>query len=228
MERGILVMDTPYYSCTLLNGEVSTGSTKNTVNVDLNYSNLYRVLFSTSSGSLQRKAQEERWEVLKANPDLLNVMVHYMNYLEKTSKYTTRDYTQKRLFNEILSGKWGKMLQVEFPKFPKRTQEIILFYMAESKRMTTKHGLLESVISKIFNYRSDRVTFYYDTFKRIFYIFMVDEKTDEYSNILKLCKYLFADFLLKIEVRWNCYPVIFDKSIYTIAEEGTQRCATII
>lgn len=214
-----------YYSCILPPLDSPDSENDNAVSADLNYSSLFRVLFNVSGKTESREEQEKRWAVLKKQPYLLNVLMHYVIEIEKMSEYTEKDYAKRKIYREICEGERGEFLQREFAEIPEKVQDIILFYMTESEKSDGRYSYFEKVITKIFG---DNVTFYFDTVKNIYYIAVTDEKTDGYERIFKICKFLFLDIFLKTEIKWNCYPVVFDKNIFVIADEGTQRCGTII
>ncbi|MDE5771655.1 MAG: hypothetical protein K2I06_08545 [Ruminococcus sp.] len=214
-----------YYSCILPPLDSPDCEYDNAVSVDLNYSSLFRVLFNVSGQEESREEQEKRWDVLKKQPYLLNVLVHYVSEIEKMSLYTKKDYEKRKIYREICDGRRSEFLQREFVKISEKIQDIILFYMTESEKSDGRRSCFEDVMTKIFG---DNVTFYFDTVKNIYYIAVIDEKNDEYERVFKICKFLFLDIFLKTEIKWNCYPVVFDKNIFRIADEGEQRCGTII
>lgn len=214
-----------YYSCVLPPLDSPESAHRNAVVKDLNYSSLFRILFAGSENNMSREEQEKRWSVLRKQPYLMNVLVHYVSEIEKMSLYTKKDYEKRRICNEIYEGRRGDFLRREFPEIPEETQDIILFYMTESEKSDGRNSYFENAVIKIFG---DNVTFYFDTVKNIYHIALIDQKTEEYTRILEICKFLFLDILMKTEIHWNCYPVVFDKNIFVIADEGTQRCGTII
>ncbi len=214
-----------YYSCILPPFDSLDSEYDNVVSVDLNYSSLFRILFNVSGEAENREEQEKRWAVLRKQPYLLDLLMHYVIEIEEISMYTEKDYAKRKVCREICEGKRGEFLQHEFTEISKKVQDIILFYMTESEKSDGRQSYFEKVITKIFG---DNVTFYFDTVKNIYYIAVIDEKNDEYEHIFKVCKFLFLDIFLKTEIKWNCYPVVFDKNIFVITDEGTQRCGTII
>ncbi len=210
-----------YYSCILPPLDSPDYECENAVIVDLNYSNVFRVIFAEES----REEQEKRWVLLRKQPYLLNILVHYVIEIEKMSLYTEKDYEKRKIYREISEGGRGDFLQREFPEIPEKIQDIILFYITESEKSDSRHSCFEDVIIKIFG---DNVTFYFDTVKNVYHVSLTDKKTEESERILEVCSFLFLDIFLKTEIHWNCYPVVFDKNIFVIADEGTQRCGTII
>ena len=214
-----------YYSCILPPLDSSDCEHDNDVQVDLNYSSLFRILFNVTGKTESREEQVERWSVLRKQPYLLNILIHYVIEIEKMSLYTEKDFEKRKIYREIYDGRRGSFLQCEFAKISGSIQDIILFYMTEYEKSDRRQSCFEKVMTKIFG---DDTTFYFDTVKNVYYIALTHEKSSEYESIFNLCKFLFLDMFLKTEIRWKCYPVVFDRNFFVIADEGTQRCGTII
>ena len=68
----------------------------------------------------------------------------------------------------------------------------------------------------------------YDRIKKILYVSLTADGTQENIKAENICRYFFADLLLDIRVRWRNYPVVIDRTCYAIVSEGEQLCSTLV
>lgn len=218
-----------YYSLKPLDGKIP--QRENISEIDLNVSNSFRIFFSVNKneedGSV-RDNQMNRWNFISSHSEEMNIIAHLLKEIEKESRYSSYDIACKKIYDDIINGKYGKypieFFRNEDEKY-QMAQEIILYYLIKKNHNDKRQDYFQYTLKNIF---LNKVIFYFDKVKKILFISFIAEGTEENKLIYEVCRYFFADILINIEVRWRCYPVILDKTDYVIMAENKQLCGTII
>ena len=214
------------YAYTLLPDEVLLQRTDNMKILDLNVSSHFHVLFPDACDTLEQQMQ--RWEQIKSNVFGMDLIAHLIVHAEQVAQKSELDYYQERVMTQLRNGVYGTLPKHFFinqdPQL-ESARKCILNHLAIQEKYGNKSDLFESVLKEIFG---KQIIFYFDTIKRKLYTVLIPEKTERYEQIVSVCIYLFADILIPVEVRWNCYPVIIGKTYYVAAAENEQRCGTIV
>lgn len=201
-------------------------SGKNSVEIDLNQSSDFGILFRSSRNVESREFQFERLEFLKKHPEQLNIIAYVTRKLSSISELTMNDIECIMTYSEIIAGDYGEEPIAFFEKEVNTIEvEKILYYLVQKKHNNKREDYFESVLKNLFD---NKVYFYFDKLKKKLYVSFVAEGTPRNKSIFNICKYFFADILLETEVRWRVYPAIIGITDYIIACEGEQLCGTII
>lgn len=217
------------YRYTLDPYSVHTVSDSEVSEIDLHYSSdfciLFNGLFDQDDEEIRQK-QMNRLMFLETHSDIQNFIAHFTRKICTIKSFSVYDMECFKTLQEVIDGEYGEKAELFFKKCVQtNVAEIILWFLVQKRNNNSRNDYFESVLNCIFH---DKVFFYFDKIKKILFVSFLDEKTQQNSDIFEICKYLFADLLLHIEVRWRVYPVILDKNNYIIASEGEQLCGTII
>ena len=129
-------------------------------------------------------------------------------------------------YYSILDGSFGELVAGYFKNSNySYQQERILYHIISRERTGMRSDEFRSILVELF---PDGVTFYYNKFENTIYVSFVAVGNDEQRETYEVCKFLFADLLMDIQVRWNLYPHIIGNKNSVIAKEDEQRCGTIV
>lgn len=222
-------MNEVYYYYTLAPCSCEVPHYENLSEIDLNISADYRIIFAgINDGQAynSRDSQLKRFEFVKNNSDVMNITAHFLSEIKKAADYNSYDIESSAMYEAVQNGEYGEY-PIDFFNQEKycHAQEIIIYYLIQKKYNNKRTDYFQCALTDIF---LCRVTYYFDSLKKILYISFISPETPENRLIFDICRYLFADLLMNIEVRWNSYPLIINETSYAVAGEGEQSCGTII
>ncbi len=201
---------------------------KNLSEIDLNVSMDYGIVFAglTDGQENSRDLQLKRLDFISNNTDVMNLIAHFLKEIKKTADYNSYDIESKIMYDAVQNGEYGEY-PIEFFRQKKysQEQEILLYYLIQKKHNNKRTDYFQCALTDIF---TDGVTYYFNSIRKILYISFISPETPENRLIFNVCRYLFADLIINIEVQWNNYPLIIDKTSFAIVSEGEQSCGTII
>lgn len=200
---------------------------KNAVEIDLNASSDFSVLFKKDNETSDlRQFQKKRLEFIVSHPNEFDLVAHMLRQIRSESEYTSHDLEMIRIYHDIVSGKYGDY-PVDFfgNSGNEKIRKIILYYLVQKNHDPARRDYYEKVLEGIFQ---KEVIFYYDRIKKILYVSLTADGTQENIKAENICRYFFADLLLDIRVRWRNYPVVIDRTCYAIVSEGEQLCSTLV
>lgn len=221
-------MSEDYYYYTLAPYCDEIPNRKNLSEIDLNVSMDYRVILAglTDGQENSRDLQLKRLDFVSNNSDVMNLIAHFLKEIKGTSNYNSYDIESRMMYDAIQNGEYGEY-PIEFfrQKEYSQAQEIILYYLIQKKHNNRRTNYFQCALTDIF---TNGVIYYFNSIRKILYISFISPETSENRLIFDVCRYFFADLLINIEVRWNNYPLIIDKTHYAIVSEGKQSCGTIV
>jgi len=200
---------------------------KNATEIDLNASSDFSVLFRKDDETSElRQFQRKRLEFIVSHPKEFDLIAHMLRQIHAESEYTSHDLEVIEVYHDIINGKYGDY-PVDFFRSGsnKKIQKVILYYLVQKNHDSTRRYYYETALEEIFQ---KEVIFYYDRIKKVLYVSLTADGTEENVKAENICRYFFADLLLDIRVRWRNYPVVIDRTGYVIASEGEQLCGTLV
>lgn len=177
---------------------------------------------------LSSDEQSARWDKLKDKTEIINLILNYIDFLDGIDGYDVIELEKALLLDRIQQGYFGAYLKDFFSldcEETDRVREIILLYYVQFMNAPDKQFFYEKTLRKIFG---NQVTIYYDRVKKKVYVAFKFSEDEKFASVAEVCRILFADLFLDIELVWNCAPLIIDKTDYEICGYGEQTCSTII
>lgn len=220
-------MSERFYYYTLSPYCVRMPSVENEYEIDLNTSLDFKILFKMENQDADsRENQLKRIEFIKSHTEELNLAAHMLMSVKNKAMYSEYELECMKIYADIISGKYGEYPVEFFEKEENnKTQEKILYRLVQKEKNNRRHDYFECILKDVFG---KNVFFYHDKIKKVLYVSLVTEGTEDNKKIYEVCKYFFADLLIDITVRWRSYPAIIERSNYVIASEGEQLCGTIL
>ncbi len=188
-----------------------------------------RVLMGGSeANSLAPNEQIERWEKLSVNTEVISLLVNYVNFLEELKTHSRVEFEKALVYENIQKGCYGDSAKKFFTSnndnFSK-PKETILYYYVLYRDAVNKQDYFEMVLRDIFD---DKLTVYYDRHKMKVFVAFKDYFSKENEDIALVCKTFFANRFPETEFFWRCAPYVIDRTKYTICDENSHQCYTII
>lgn len=195
--------------------------------IDLNCCVDYSILCSNIQNSNNtREYQLQCLEFIGSHTEQMNFIAHYLLYLKQIKNIDVHDIKCIQTYYSILDGLFGEMVAGYFKNDVYRHQQKrILYHIISRERTDGRTDEFRQILVELF---PEGVTFYYNRFEDTLYVSFVAIGSDEQKETYEVCKFLFADILLDIQVRWNSYPLIIGSKNCVITAENEQRCGSII
>lgn len=195
--------------------------------IDLNCSIDYSVLCRDRQGTADdREYQMRCLDFIKSHTEQMNIIAHYIAYLKQIKNADGYDMRRIQVLDSILDGKYGERAERYFKNdLFHAQQERILYYLIRRERANALCDEFRAVLVDLF---PEGVSFYYNEHKKVLYVSFVAPGSKEQIETYEICKFLFADILMDIQIRWNTYPLIIGSLGCVIAAENEQRCGSFI
>lgn len=173
-----------------------------------------------------RKYQLQCLDFIGSHNEQMNFIAHYLQYLKQIKNLGAYDIRCIQTRYSILEGHYGDMVACFFKNdIFRHQQDRILYHIIRRERTNGMCDEFKSVLIDLF---PEGVSFYYNKYEDTLYVSFVAIENKEQRETYEVCKFLFADILIDIQVRWNTYPLIIGNNNCVIAAENEQRCGSFV
>lgn len=165
-------------------------------------------IFLESRDSRVEQVKKLKFYSEKRNRQIVNLFFHYVAKIDKFDSITNIFFREYKSYVDIEKGIYGDFIKKNFFRLSEKNKEIILYHIAEYEANDNKINCYEDVLNELF----DDVQLYYDTFEKVLYIAVKQEKNEENVLKYKVCQKLFKSILLKDEILWGQRLITFKEN----------------